>query len=185
MTICSTCTNSYTPRDYNSFQASPLMEYYEERDLLHRLHPVDSNSTREHTLSSSISDITDDSDLAAMKLTAIQRTLSIHTSSPPLPRGRQDVGWVAPLVSGLEHSSAIFESLATDDGGLVRKMNDTQAHYREWQEDNGVAQALGTKPVTKGVNGKAMSVRMTQKMLIRQTQSTSYLDGGSTSAVAP
>lgn len=83
--------------------------------------------------------------------------------SAPLPEGVRDVGWVPPTHIGLAYSSAICETEMDVEGRIsVVSVNEDHAHFREWQQDNGVATALGTEPVEKMVDGKSMVVRLSR-----------------------
>lgn len=108
-----------------------------------------------------ISDATDESDSSFMEKLAAKRLASKY--STPLPKGVKDIAWVAPSNAGLEHSNAICSTQMGTDGRMtLLSVNDSQAHYREWQQDNGIAAALGTQPVEKIVDGKRMTVHVSR-----------------------
>lgn len=82
-----------------------------------------------------------------------------YQETAPLPQGVTDVGWEAPKVAGLDHSTAIFGITKTSDGRLSRSnINLDQEHFRSWQVENGVARTFSSHKVEKVVDGKVMTV---------------------------
>lgn len=123
----------------------------EPQEELIRLETIDSSASSE------------DSDFRPISPEMLRRTLSRLTA--PLPAGVKDVGWSAPNASGLRHSHAIFHTKPSESGQNTQVvMNSGQSHFRQWQEDNGVANVHGTEKVESVVDGKLMTVRLPKRL---------------------
>ncbi|CAM9208827.1 unnamed protein product, partial [Ectocarpus sp. 13 AM-2016] len=101
----------------------------------------------------------DGSDFTPAQLAAMRKRVSVQ--GMPLPDGVEGVEWQPPASTGLEHSSAIFNSISDQDGVLRRSsagLNVDNCHFRSWQEDNGVAKTFASDTVVKDVDGVKRSV---------------------------
>ncbi|CAM9807121.1 unnamed protein product [Ectocarpus sp. 12 AP-2014] len=101
----------------------------------------------------------DGSDFAPAQLAAMRKRVSAQ--GMPLPAGVEDVEWQPPASTGLEHSSAIFNTISDQEGVLRRSsagLNVDNCHFRSWQEDNGVAKTFASDTVVKDVDGVKRSV---------------------------
>lgn len=105
--------------------------------------------------------LTDDSDSVLPNPELIKR--SLQRTTLPLPTGVNDIGWKAPDESGLRHSAPIFETKIQDNGLRKTVVNATQSHFREWQEDNGTAAAIGTTKLEQVVDGETMAVHVSKR----------------------
>lgn len=101
----------------------------------------------------------DGSDFSPAQLAIMERSVSAHAA--PLPKGVEDVEWQPPRMSGLKHSSPIFET-ERDERGTLRisspGLSSSNCHFRSWQEDNGVAANFASETVEKEVDGQRMTV---------------------------
>ncbi|CAM9090510.1 unnamed protein product [Ectocarpus sp. 4 AP-2014] len=101
----------------------------------------------------------DVSDFTPAQLVAMRNRVSLQ--GMPLPDGVEDVEWQPPASTGLEHSSAIFDTVSDQEGVLRRSsagFNVDNCHFRSWQEDNGAAKAFASDTVVKDVDGVKRSV---------------------------
>ena len=107
---------------------------------------------------------TEGSDFTPSELARMNRKTSHRTA--PLPRGVPDVRWEPPVATGLENSSAIFQTESDERGRLLLSgegLSETNRHFRSWQEDNGVAGAFAQGTVEKEVDGKTMRVAVARE----------------------
>lgn len=116
----------------------------------------DDDVIRSKMSDNSISEDSEDFNLELLKR-MLQREKVVR-----LPMGIKDINWKAPNASGLQHSAAIFETVANSGPHNSFVINATQSHFREWQEDNGVAAAAGTTKRERVVDGKTMVVHVSQ-----------------------
>ncbi|CAM9612408.1 unnamed protein product [Ectocarpus sp. 12 AP-2014] len=101
----------------------------------------------------------DGSDFTPAQLAAMRKRVSVQ--GMPLPDGVEDVEWQPPASTGLEHSSAIFNTISDQEGVLRRSsagVNVDNCHFRSWQEDNGIAKTFASDTVVKDVDGVKRSV---------------------------
>ncbi|CAN0182798.1 unnamed protein product [Ectocarpus sp. 8 AP-2014] len=99
------------------------------------------------------------SDFTPEQLAVMRKRFSVQ--GMPLPDGVEDVKWQPPVSTGLEHSSAIFNTISDQEGVLRRSsagLNVDNCHFRSWQEDNGVAKTFASDTVVKDVDGVKRSV---------------------------
>eukprot|EP00752_Nemacystus_decipiens_P002041 g1956.t1 len=110
------------------------------------------------------SDETDQSDFTPGELALMRRKRSTKTA--PLPKGVDDVKWQPPVATGLDNSTAIFQT--KDDGrGMLtlssEGISENNNHFRRWQEDNGIAKSFASRTVEKEVDGKRITVAVAKK----------------------
>lgn len=68
--------------------------------------------------------------------------------------------WKPPVLTGLDHSTAIFVPIKSEEGGNIGiALSEGHTHFREWQEDNGVADVHGGERVEKVVDGACIKIR--------------------------
>ncbi|CAM9530573.1 unnamed protein product, partial [Ectocarpus sp. 6 AP-2014] len=100
-----------------------------------------------------------ESDFTPEQLAVMRKRFSVE--GMPLPDGVEDVEWQPPVSTGLQHSSAIFNTTSDQEGVLRLSsagLNVDNCHFRSWQEDNGVAKTFASDTVVKDVDGVKRSV---------------------------
>lgn len=113
---------------------------------------------------------TDESDFTPAQLELMKHNNT--TQAAPLPQGVRDIQWKPPTLTGLEHSTPIFETESNmEEGSLVtsKKINGNNCHFRSWQEDNGVATTFASKRVEKNVDGQTRTVLISPAISMRMS----------------